>query len=158
MPAGQHRLFHSGLFRVETSPACFFSPATSPLPSPPFPSLPRIVTRYRGSRVSKRSFMMLLFLRTDAYYSVARVVSWNAGVVRVSFPMLFHFFLFLFLFFLIGGQLGFARLSGVQGWGQTFYGGCWSRLLVSSDWWWRRRRRRREMDEVVVVDGRVIAG
>ena len=53
--------------------------------------------------------MMLLFLRTDAYYSVARVVSWDAegkGVFSDAFSF--------FLYFLSEDTL-FARLSGVQG-------------------------------------------
>lgn len=40
--------------------------------------------------------MMLLFLRTDAYYSVARVVSWDAeckGVFSDAFSFFFLFFI-----------------------------------------------------------------
>lgn len=140
MPAGQHRLFHSGLFRVETSPACFFSPATlSSLLSSPL--LRRGSSRDIAAHACRNDPLWCCF--SSVPMLITALLGSLAGTpsVRVSFPMLFHFF-----FYFLSEDTLFARLSGVQGWGQTFYGGCWSRLLVSSDWWWRRRRRR-EMDE-----------
>lgn len=50
--------------------ACFFSRATLPPPPPPLPRRRGSSRDIAGSRVSKRSFMMLLFLRRDAYYTL----------------------------------------------------------------------------------------
>lgn len=71
--------------------------------------------------------MMLLFLRTDAYYSVARVVSWDAECKGV-FSDAFSFF---FLFF-IGGHssLDYRECKDE---GRRFMAvvgrGCWSLLI-----------------------------
>lgn len=91
MPAGQHRLFHSGLFRVETSPACFFSPATlSSLLSSPL--LRRGSSRDIAAHACRNDPLWCCF--SSVPMLITALLGSLAGTpsVRVSFPMLFHFF------------------------------------------------------------------
>lgn len=94
--------------------------------------------------------MMLLFLRTDAYYSVARVVSWDAECKGV-FSDAFSFFFYFLSEDTVRSIIGSARMRADVLW----------RLLVEvvGLFWLVMEEEEEEGDgREVVVDGRVIAG
>lgn len=150
MPAGQHRLFHSGLFRVETSPACFFSPATlSSLLSSPL--LRRGSSRDIAAHACRNDPLWCCF--SSVPMLITALLGSLAGTpsVRVSFPMLFHFFFYFLSEDTLRSIIGSARMRVDVLW----------RLLVEvvGLFWLVMEEEEEEGDgREVVVDGRVIAG